>query len=137
MDLRHLGAVGEWLAVAGNARLVGLDHRRIAEDRFDHLSILTNGDSLPIFVSTELGERHPARHLQGVLVLRGNGPAAQNRERRRYNHDCRNDFAVDFYRLPLACWVDADLDEPLRREPVSSLGFSRTSSRFRQARLSI
>ena len=33
MDLRQLGAVGERLAVAGNAGQVGLDHHRISEDR--------------------------------------------------------------------------------------------------------
>ena len=54
MDLRHLGAVGERLAVAGNACLVGLDHRGIAEDRLDCISILTNSDGLPILVSSEL-----------------------------------------------------------------------------------
>jgi len=39
------------------ARLVGLDHRGITEDRFDQCSILTYGDSLPFLVSPELGER--------------------------------------------------------------------------------
>jgi hypothetical protein len=45
-------------------------------------SVLTNGDSLPFFVSPELGEGETARHLQGVLVLRRKGDAAQRGEQR-------------------------------------------------------
>src|SRR6266550_6262592 len=70
MDLRHLGAVGERLAVTGNAGLVGLDHHGIGEDQSHHLFIVTDGDSLPTFVSSELREREPIRHSHGVLVLR-------------------------------------------------------------------
>jgi hypothetical protein len=56
MDLRPPGAVGDRLAVAGNARLIGLDHRGIAEDRCELVTVVTDGDNLPIFVSPELGE---------------------------------------------------------------------------------
>src|SRR5262249_61165309 len=48
-------------------------------------SVLTDGDNLPALVSPELGEREPTRHLHGVLVLRGDGPAAQ------HGHHDRND----------------------------------------------
>jgi hypothetical protein len=56
MDLRHLGAVGERLAVAGNAGPVGVDHHGIGEDHSDHVFGLTDGDSLPAFVASELRE---------------------------------------------------------------------------------
>ena len=69
MDLRHHGAVREWLPVAGNTGLVGRDHRGIAEDRRDSLVVLTGGNDLPAFVSPELGEREPTRHFHAVLVL--------------------------------------------------------------------
>jgi len=65
MDLRHLGAVGERLAVAGNAGLLGLDHHGIGEDHSHHLFAVTDGDSLPAFVSSELGEREPIRRSHG------------------------------------------------------------------------
>jgi hypothetical protein len=67
---------GKMLTVAGNACPVGVDHRGIAEDHFNQVSSLTDGDSLPVFVSLELREREPIRHLQSVLVLRGHGHAA-------------------------------------------------------------
>ena len=38
MDLGNLGAVGERLAVAGNAGPIGLDHHRIGEDRSECMS---------------------------------------------------------------------------------------------------
>src|SRR5208282_2570934 len=56
MDLRHPGAVGDGLAVRWNARLKGLDHRRIAEDRGELVAVVTDGDYLPIFVSPEVSE---------------------------------------------------------------------------------
>src|SRR5437667_5467128 len=67
VDLRHSGAVGERLAVARNAGPVGVDHHGIGEDRSKQASVLTNGDNLPVFVSPELREREPTRHLDGVL----------------------------------------------------------------------
>ena len=66
--------------MAGNAGLVGLDHLGISEDHREQVSGMTDGDNLPILVSPELREREAARHLQSVLVLRGNGRAAQNDE---------------------------------------------------------
>src|SRR6185312_13877036 len=51
MDLRHLGAVGERLAVAGNAGQVSVDHHGISKDRSDQLVVLTDGNNLPAFVS--------------------------------------------------------------------------------------
>src|SRR3977135_2586140 len=56
MDLRHLRAVRERLAVAGNAGLVGVDHHGVDEDHSEHVSGLTDRDRLPLFVSPELGE---------------------------------------------------------------------------------
>src|SRR6476660_7489900 len=47
MDLRHLGAVGESLAVPGNALLVGLDHHGVREDCSNQRSVLTDGDKMP------------------------------------------------------------------------------------------
>src|SRR5262245_47444623 len=91
MDLRHLGAVGEWLAVAGNAGLVGGDNLRIAEDHLDQVSALTDADDLPGFVSLELGECETIRHLHSVLVLSGNGPLAQNGER-HHKDDCQPEW---------------------------------------------
>src|SRR5258708_11004812 len=73
-DLRNLGAVGELLAVSGNARPVGLDHRGISDDRLDLFFSLTDGDNPPIFVSPELREREAVRHL------RSEGDAAQDGE---------------------------------------------------------
>src|SRR2546430_9185757 len=85
MDLGHLGAVGERLAVPGHAGLLGFDHRGIREDHGHHGSVLTDGDNLPGLVSPELGEREPTRHLQGVLILGGHGAAAQGTDERRYD----------------------------------------------------
>src|SRR5579872_2426414 len=78
MDLRQLRAIGERLAVAGNAGHVCLDHLRISEDRSNKGSVLTNGDNLPGLVTSELREREPIWHFQSVLVLRGKGPAAHD-----------------------------------------------------------
>src|SRR5215469_7095265 len=45
MDLRHLRAVGEGLAVAGNAGLVGLDHHKISNGRGHKAFVLTDRDN--------------------------------------------------------------------------------------------
>jgi hypothetical protein len=60
MDLRHLGAVGERLTVAGNAGPIGVDHHGMSEDRGDPSGV-NDGDSLSAFVSPELREGVPAR----------------------------------------------------------------------------
>src|ERR1700724_3071137 len=78
MDLRHFGAVGERLAVPGNTGLTRVDHRGVPEDHRKHLSVMTDRNGLPAFVSLELGEREPIRHFEGVPVLGGHGPAAQH-----------------------------------------------------------
>src|SRR5262245_30736041 len=83
MDLRHLSAVGKRLAVAGNSGQVGLDHLGISEDHREQVSGVTERDNLPILVSPELREREPTWHLHRVLLLRGNGRAAQDGERSR------------------------------------------------------
>src|SRR6202034_3924506 len=57
MDLRHLGAIREWLAVTGNARLIRADHCRIPEDRCEFISVMAEGDHRPAFVPFELRER--------------------------------------------------------------------------------
>jgi hypothetical protein len=73
MDLRHSGAVGERLAVAQNARLVGPDHRGVAENRCELATVITDGDGLPVLVSSEVSEGEAPWDLQGVSVLRGIG----------------------------------------------------------------
>src|SRR5580698_5749630 len=73
MDLRHLGAIRKGLAVTGVARLIGVDHHRIPEDRSDRTSVMADGDHRPAFVSPELREREAIRYFEGVLVLRGSG----------------------------------------------------------------
>jgi len=72
MDLRHLGAIRKGLAVTWNARLIGVDHHRIPEDRSDRTSVMADGDYRPAFVSSELREREAIRYFEGVLVLHGN-----------------------------------------------------------------
>src|SRR5215218_2193707 len=81
MDLRHLSAVGEKLAVARNAGPIGLDHHRIGEDHGDQPVVLTGRNNLPAFVSPERGELEPARHLHGVLIVLGKGDASEDGER--------------------------------------------------------
>src|SRR5271163_4552484 len=72
MDFRHLGAIRKGLAVSGNARLVGVYHYRISEDRCEFISVMAEGDHRPAFVSSELRERQAIRYFEGVLVLCGN-----------------------------------------------------------------
>src|SRR3989442_3558593 len=97
MNLRHLGAVGERLAVSGNAGLVGLDHHGIGKDHSHHLFVVTDGDGLPAFVSSELREREPIRYFHGVLVLRRAGHAAGDSERYRNDHNRRDTFALHLH----------------------------------------
>src|SRR5271155_4518363 len=73
MDLHHPGAIRKGLAVTGNARLIGVDHHGIPEDCSELISVMTDGDHRPAFVSPELREREAIRYVEGVLVLRGNG----------------------------------------------------------------
>src|SRR5205823_11007030 len=94
VDLRHLGAVGERLAVAGNSGPVRVDHGGVREDRSKQVSVLTDGDNLPGLVSPELGEREPARHLHGVLVLSRHGAAADGTEECRRDSDRPHVFAL-------------------------------------------
>jgi DDE superfamily endonuclease len=53
------------LAPSGNG--LPLPGTAIAQDRFDHVSILTNGDNLPILLSPELREGEPARICKAYL----------------------------------------------------------------------
>src|SRR5262245_3792939 len=97
MDLRHLGTVWERLAVARNAGQVGVDHHGISEDHSDQLVVLTDGNNLPAFVSSELREREPTWHSDGVLVLLGKGYTAQDGEdycnhRNRCDLSCLHDL---------------------------------------------
>src|SRR6266849_2992414 len=96
MDLRQLGAIGERLAVAGNAGQVGLDHHRISEDRSNKASILTDRDNLPGLVSSELREREPIRHFHGVLVLGSQGECYQNKEKQTGEDGYQVTFASHF-----------------------------------------
>src|SRR5262249_39346048 len=88
MDLRHLGTIWERLAVTGHAFLIGIDHYWVPHDRSDLALVLTDRHSGPAFVAPELGERESTGHLQGVLVLCGDGPAAHDGEHHRndYHH---------------------------------------------------
>ena len=101
VDLCHPGAVRERLAVARSAGPVGVDHHGIGEDRGKQVAVLTDGDNLPAFVSPELGEREPTRHLHGVLVLGGDGAAAQSTE--ECCHDSNRPHAVALHTLSLLC----------------------------------
>ena len=56
-DLRYLGAVGERLPIAGNTGPVGVNPHGVGKDHIDHGFDLADGDSLPVFVSSELRER--------------------------------------------------------------------------------
>ena len=60
--------VRERLAVAGNTRLVSLDHRWIAEDDCNLVAVMTGGDNLPILVSAEVRKGETAGHLQKVYL---------------------------------------------------------------------
>src|SRR5262245_54115029 len=56
---------------------------------------------MPIFVSPELREREAIRHLHSVLVLRGNGPAAQEGEHCRIITISQNGIRVMAPFLPV------------------------------------
>ena len=71
------------LAVGGKAVSVRGHHRGIGDDHLDTGFGLTDGDVFPVFVSREVREREPVRHLHSVLVLRGNGFASQEGEHYR------------------------------------------------------
>src|ERR1700722_19946125 len=71
----NLGAVGERLAVAGNAGPVGVDHRGIGDHHLQQIFSLTDGDDLPVLVPPKVGECEAIWYAQCVLVLRGEGPA--------------------------------------------------------------
>src|ERR1700679_3640018 len=73
MDLRHLGAVRKGLAVARKARLIGVDHHWIPEDRRESVLFMEDEDPRTVFVSSELREREAIGYFEGVLVLRGSG----------------------------------------------------------------
>src|SRR5262249_11948780 len=88
----------------GNAASEGVDHERIGEDRCIHLSIVTDGDQLPGFVSPELGEGKSTRHFHRVLVLCGNGDAAQDAQHR---DKCSSQHSSALHRRHLlypVCW---------------------------------
>src|SRR5215471_1312294 len=90
VDLGHLGPVRDWLAVGGNTRLISLDHRGIAEDHRHHSVVPTDADGLPSFISSEIREGEPARHFNGVLVLRGNGQVAQDSQPDNRDPNCQH-----------------------------------------------
>src|ERR1700727_960583 len=69
MDFGHPSAVRERLAVAGNTRLVGLDHRWIPEYDCDLVSVMAGADNLPVFVSAEVRKGETAGYLQRIPVL--------------------------------------------------------------------
>src|ERR1035438_9933258 len=57
MDLHHLGAIRKGLAITGNARLISVDQQRIPEDCSELISVMTEGDHRPAFVSAALRGR--------------------------------------------------------------------------------
>ena len=59
------------------------------DDHLDQVAGLADGNDLPVFLSPELGEREPVRHLRSVLVLRGNSLAAEDGEYNRNDHHYR------------------------------------------------
>jgi hypothetical protein len=83
--LRNLRAVGEKPAISGKAVSVRSHHRGIGDDHLDAVFGLTDGDTLPVFVSAEVGKCEPVRDLQGVLVLCRKSDAAQEAEQ-YHNH---------------------------------------------------
>ena len=80
MVLRHPRATWDRLAVAGNARLVGLDHRRIARMKAS-FSGVTEVNDLPALVSLELGEGETARYGKEYLSCAARRNAAEPGER--------------------------------------------------------
>src|SRR5580658_117762 len=95
MDFRHFHAVRERPTVARNARLVRVDHRGVSEDHRKFLPVMTDGNGLPAFISLELGEREPIRHLNGVLVLIGNcNPGTQYCKQHANTHTDQSTFAL-------------------------------------------
>ena len=70
LQLGDLGAFRERLAVAGNARLVGLDHDGIGHDHLQHLVGARAGYHRPVLVTPEVGEGDAAGRDQRVLVVR-------------------------------------------------------------------
>jgi hypothetical protein len=70
LELDDLGAIRERLAVARNAGLVRLDHRRVGDDDLEHFVGAGGRDDRPVLVSPEVGERDSAQRFQRVLVLR-------------------------------------------------------------------
>src|SRR6185437_509888 len=98
MDLRHFGAVGEGLAITGNAGFEGVDDHRISYDHSDRPCALAGGDYLPVFVSAELGECEATGHSQSVLVLVG-GRDRNSEDDGDHYHNARADqlaFALHF-----------------------------------------
>src|SRR5262245_12653340 len=60
VDLRHLGAVGQRLAVAGIAGVIRIDHQGIRQDHSHHLVAgVTYGDNRPAFVSLNSENARP------------------------------------------------------------------------------
>src|SRR4029079_4599664 len=70
LQLRHLRAVRERLAVSRHAFLEGFDDGRIADDHFEDVVGTRGRNDRPVLVALEVGEGDAARRLQRVLVLR-------------------------------------------------------------------
>jgi hypothetical protein len=58
---------GKGFPLPGNAGPVGVDHHGIGKDQIEFVFGLTDGDSLPVFISPELREREPTRHLHAAV----------------------------------------------------------------------
>src|SRR3954469_18023297 len=64
LQLHDPGAVRKSLAVAGNAGLVSLDHRRVGDDDLEHFIGPGGRDDCPILIAPEVGEGDSARGFQ-------------------------------------------------------------------------
>src|SRR5580658_2276988 len=64
LELHDHGALRERLAVAGNTGLVRRDHLRIGDDYLKYFVLPRGRDHWPVLVSSEVGERDPARRYK-------------------------------------------------------------------------
>ena len=69
---------GKRLAVAGNTGPIGVDHLGIRDHHFQLIFSLADGDNVASSRTPEVKEYEPIWHAQCVLVLRGEGRAAQD-----------------------------------------------------------
>ena len=71
MNFYHLGPIGEGLAILRNTRLECLDHEGVPKNHGKLVSVVTDRNGLPGFVTLELGKGESTRHFEAVSVLSG------------------------------------------------------------------